>query len=73
MMKVFSCLKVVGLVLLLTGCGNDQQESQQKSIRESVRKQDSIGAKDRLERLKRLVREESRPDSLRDSIRVLEE
>lgn len=72
-MKFFSALAAVCLFLMLPGCANNQGGSQEESIRASVRRQDSIGAKDRLDRLKRQVREEQRVDTLRDTTSVSEE
>lgn len=66
--------RIVGLLGLLAiqACGNNQEDRKEESIRESIRRQDSLSAKDRLDRLQRQVNETYRKDTLVDSVEVIE-
>lgn len=71
MKNLFRIMALLGL-LGIQACGNNQEQRNEESIRESIRRQDSLSAKDRLDRLKRLVAEPHKKDSLIDSVTVTE-
>lgn len=63
---------VLSGLLSLQACGSIQEDQQEESIRESIRRKDSLSAKDRLDRLQRQVTETYKKDSLVDSVEVIE-
>lgn len=67
-------IRIVALsgLLSIQACGNNQEDRKEESIRESIRRQDSLSAKDRLNRLQRQVTEVYKKDSLIDSVEVIE-
>lgn len=67
-------IRIVALsgLLSIQACGNNQEDRKEESIRESIRRQDSLSAKDRLNRLQRQVTEVYKKDSLVDSVEVIE-
>lgn len=71
MKNLFKIMALLGL-LSIQACGNNQENRNEESIRESIRRQDSLSAKDRLDRLKRQVTETYRVDSLVDSTEIIE-
>lgn len=71
MKNLFKIVALLGL-LVIQACGNNQDNRNEESIRESIRRQDSLSAKDRLDRLKRQVTETDKKDSLADSTVVIE-
>lgn len=71
MKNLFKIMALLGL-LSIQACGNNQENRNEESIRESIRRQDSLSAKDRLDRLKRQVTETYRVDSLVDSTEIKE-
>lgn len=71
MKNLFRIVALLGL-LAIGGCGNDQEERDEDSIRDSIRRQDSLNATDRLNRLQRQVGETIRKDSIIDSTAVIE-
>ncbi len=71
MKNLFKIVALLGL-LSIQACGNNQENRNEESIRESIRRQDSLSAKDRLDRLKRQVTDTYKKDSLADSTEVIE-
>lgn len=66
--------RIVGLLSLFAfgGCGNDQASHGEESIRASIRRQDSLNAADRLNRLQRQVNEAVKKDTVSDSTIIIE-
>lgn len=71
MKNLFRIVALLGF-LSIQACGNNQEDRKEESIRESIRRQDSLSAKDRLNRLQRQVTEVYKKDSLIDSVEVIE-